>query len=62
MTASKNNGINVEYDRETGEYFVIWEPLVVAAGKTVKKTLEDLRAAAHSGVDKLIDLKLKNTN
>jgi predicted RNase H-like HicB family nuclease len=54
------NDINLEFDRETGEYYIIWEPIVIGTGKTRHETLEDLRTAAHFGVDTLIDLKLKN--
>jgi predicted RNase H-like HicB family nuclease len=55
------NDINLEYDNETGEYYVIWSPLVIAAGKTITKALEDLRKTAHFSTDTLIDLKLKET-
>jgi predicted RNase H-like HicB family nuclease len=54
------NGINLEFDSETGEYYIIWEPVVIGAGKTEDEALEDLREAAHFGVDSLIALKLKN--
>ena len=53
------NDINLEFDRETGEYYIIWSPLVIAAGKTTHKVLEELRETAHFGVNTLIDLKLK---
>jgi predicted RNase H-like HicB family nuclease len=53
------NDINLEYDRETGEYFVIWRPIVIAAGKTIAKALEDLRKTTHFSTNMLIDLKLK---
>ncbi|GAG71728.1 unnamed protein product [marine sediment metagenome] len=42
------------------EYYIVWEPVVIAMGKTRHEALEDLREAAHCGVDTLIDLKLKN--
>ena len=54
------NNINLEYDRETREYYIIWEPVVISTGKTRVAALEDLREAAHSGVDTLIDSKLKD--
>lgn len=54
------NNINLEFDSETGEYYIIWEPVVIGMGKTERGALEDLREAAHFGVDTLIDLKLKN--
>jgi len=55
-----SNDINLEYDRESGEYYIVWEPVVVSAGETERQALEDLRGAAHLGVDTLIDLKLAN--
>jgi predicted RNase H-like HicB family nuclease len=53
------NDINLEYDRETGEYYAIWSPLVIAAGKTITKALEDLRKTAHFSTNTSIELKLK---
>jgi predicted RNase H-like HicB family nuclease len=60
VTALDRNDIKLEFDRETGEYYIVWKPLVIGMGKTSTKALEDLREAAHFGVDTLIDLKLKN--
>jgi predicted RNase H-like HicB family nuclease len=54
------NDINLEYDKESGDYYIVWEPVVVSAGKSARQALEELRGAAHSGVDTLIDLKLEN--
>ena len=54
------NDINLEYDKESQEYCVIWEPIVIGTGKTSVEALEDLREAAHSGVDTLIDRKLED--
>ena len=56
---AKNN-INLDFDSEIGEYYIIWEPVVIGTGKTGREALEDLREAAHFGVDTLIDQKLKN--
>jgi len=53
------NDINLELDHKTREYYIIWSPLVIAAGKTETKALEDLRETAHFGINTLIDLKLK---
>ena len=54
------NNINLEFDKKTREYYIIWEPIVIGMGKTSREALEDLREAAYFGVDTLIDLKLKN--
>lgn len=60
VTALARNDINLEFGSETREYYIIWEPIVISTGKTRHEALEDLREAAHCGVDTLIDLKLKN--
>jgi predicted RNase H-like HicB family nuclease len=60
VTALADNDINLEFDSQTGEYYIIWRPVVISAGKTKDEALEDLREAAHFGVDSLIDLKLEN--
>jgi len=60
VTALAKNGINLEFDKEIRQYYIVWEPIVIALGKTRHEALEDLREAAHCGVDTLIDLKLKN--
>lgn len=52
------NDIKLDYDKESGEYYIVWEPVVLSAGRTARQALEELRGAAHSGVDTLIDLKL----
>lgn len=54
----KGNDIKLDYDEESGEYYIVWEPLIISAAKTERRALEELREAAHSGVDTLIDLKL----
>jgi predicted RNase H-like HicB family nuclease len=60
VTALAKNTINLEFDRETGEYYIIWKPIAIGMGKTRHEALKDLREAAHLGVDTLIDLKLKD--
>jgi hypothetical protein len=60
VTAVAENDIKFEFDGESGEYYIIWKPLVIGMGETRNKALEDLRAAAHFGVDTLINLKLKD--
>jgi len=60
VTALAENDINLEFDRESGEYYIIWKPLIIGMGETRTRALEDLREAAHFGVDTLIDLKFKD--
>jgi len=58
---SSNRDIQIEFDEETQNYYVSWEPpIAIGLGKTKEEALEDLREAAHLGVDTLIDLKLRN--
>jgi hypothetical protein len=54
------NSIDLEFDKESGGYYVVWEPVIIGAGRTAGEALEDLRAAGHFGVDALIDRKLRN--
>jgi len=55
-----SNSIDLEFDKKSGEYFIVWEPLVIGTGKTRDEALQDLREAAHFGVDTMIDRKLKD--
>jgi len=53
------NVIRIEFDEVLGEYYIVWQPMVViGAGGTEKEALEDLREAAHFGIDTMIDTKL----
>ncbi len=55
------NDIDINFDEETRAYYIIWQPFVVGMGKTVHEVLEDLRQAAHLGVDTLINSKLRDS-
>lgn len=57
---SRKNDIDIELDEGTQNYYVIWEPIVIGMGKTKREALQDLKEAAHFGVDTLIDLKVKD--
>jgi len=59
---SAKGEIILNFDRKTREYYIIWEPVVIAMGKTRRDALKDLRTAAHSGIDTLIDMKSKVIN
>ena len=52
--------ITLKYDREAREYYIIREPVVIGTGITRREALEDLRTAAHFGVDTMINLTLKD--
>lgn len=56
----RTNSIEIDFDEETQDYYIIWNPIVIGSGKTREEALEDLKGAAHYGVDTLIDLKLRD--
>jgi hypothetical protein len=53
-------GANIagEYDELSQNYYIVWQSIVIGSGGTKEHALEDLRDAAHFGVDTIIDLKL----
>jgi predicted RNase H-like HicB family nuclease len=53
--------INFEFDSETQEYYITWEPVVIGLGKTRQEAMEDLRTAAQFYIDTIIDIKLEDT-
>ena len=59
---SRRNDIDVEFDEASQGYYAIWEPIVIGAGKARHEALDDLRQAAHFGVDTFIELKLEDIN
>ena len=56
----KQSDIEIVFDEESQSYYIIWEPIIIGAGKTKKEVLADLRQAAHFGVDTIIDTKIKD--
>jgi len=52
--------ITITYDDDSQSYYCIWRPLTsVGLGKTEAEALDDLRAAAHFGIETMVDLKLR---
>jgi predicted RNase H-like HicB family nuclease len=52
--------ITIAYDDDSQSYYCIWRPLTsVGLGKTEAEALDDLRAAAHFGIETMVDLKLR---
>jgi len=52
--------IIIDYDDDSQSYYCIWRPLTsVGLGKTEAEALDDLRAAAHFGIETMVDLKLR---
>jgi predicted RNase H-like HicB family nuclease len=53
------NEIRIEYDEASRGYYIIWQPqVVIAMGRTAAEALEDLREAAHFGIDTAVDLQV----
>ena len=51
--------IKIEFDDSQG-YYIIWQPLTaIGTGRTEQEALEDLRAAAHFGVETAVNSKLR---
>ena len=53
-----NHSIEIEYDRDSGEYYIIWQPVVIGSGTSLHELLKDLRETAHFGIDTFVDMKL----
>jgi predicted RNase H-like HicB family nuclease len=52
--------IIIAYDDDSQSYYCIWRPLTsVGLGETEAEALGDLRAAAHFGIETMVDLKLR---
>jgi hypothetical protein len=52
--------LRIETDDETGCRYVIWQPMVsIGLGATEREALEDLRHAAHAGIDGSIAEKFR---
>jgi predicted RNase H-like HicB family nuclease len=50
--------IIIAYD-DSQNYYCIWQPLIsVGLGKTEAEAFDYLRAAAHVGIEAMVDLKL----
>ena len=54
-----NSDITIDHDETYGYYYIVWKPLpVIGTGQTAAEALEDVRTAAHLGIDTIINLKL----
>jgi len=51
------NDVTIEFDEATRDYYAVWRPIVIGSGSSRHSALEDLRKAAHLGIDTFIDLK-----
>jgi len=60
MERLPSDEITIDYDDDSQSYYCIWRPLTsVGLGKTEAEALDDLRVAAHFGIETMVDLKLR---
>jgi len=60
MSKPPDNEIRTEYDDDSQSYYVIWQPLTaIGMGRTEQAALEDMRAAAHFGIETMVNPKLR---
>jgi predicted RNase H-like HicB family nuclease len=60
MNRQPDNEIRTEYDDDSQGYYIIWQPLTtIGMGSTEQEALEDLRAAAHFGIEAIVNSKLR---
>jgi hypothetical protein len=60
MDMPASSEIQIEFDEEVRSYYTIWQPMVaIGMGKTAQEALEDLRTAAHFGIETKVNLKMK---
>ena len=55
-----DENVEIRFDEESLNYYADCRFIAIGLGKTRKEALEDLREAAHFGIDTLINLKLDN--
>ncbi len=54
-----DNEIDIEFDEESGNFYVVWRPFTaVGMGETAREALEDLKQAAHFGIETAVDMKM----
>jgi predicted RNase H-like HicB family nuclease len=52
--------IVITYDDDSRSYYCIWRPSTsVGLGETEAAALDDLRAAAHLGIETIVGLKMR---
>jgi hypothetical protein len=57
---SENKDIQIEYDTVSHTYYVVWQPMmVIGAGSTRKAALDDLKNAAHFGIDTILSKEIE---
>ena len=57
---NENKDIRIEYDTVSNSYFIVWQPmLVVGTGSSRKAALDDLKKAAHFGIDAILNVEIE---
>ena len=60
---SVNCGIEIQYDEVLRDYYIVWKlPVAIGSGSTEIEALHDVRDAAQSCIDTLINQKLKEVS
>ena len=59
---SENKDIQIEYDSVSSTYYIVWQPMVVVGGGSSRKAaLDDLKSAAHFGIDTILNKEIEKT-
>ena len=57
---SENTDIQIEYDTISRTYYIVWQPMVVVGGGSSRKAaLDDLKTAAHFGIDTILNREME---
>ena len=59
---NENRDLQIDYDTVSNTYYVVWQPMVVVgAGPTKKAAMDDLKKAAHFGIDTILNREVEKT-
>ena len=57
---NENRDLQIEYDTVSNTYYIVWKPMaVIGTGSSKREALVDLKEAAHSGIDTIINIEIK---
>jgi predicted RNase H-like HicB family nuclease len=60
---SGSHHIEIEYDHQSGEYYITWKPpVVIGCGKTREKALKEVKRIARFTIDTMCNLDLLMEN
>lgn len=57
--ATKRHNFQIEFDEVSRSYFIFWRTVIAGLGETPHEAMDDLRQAAHLGIDTMIDSKAR---